>query len=350
MLALFAVASLAGPLVSQDDVAQYLRQTLKQKQVQGLAYAVMRRGRVERMAALGLANVEWRIAAGTDTVFEIGSITKQFTAALIMLLKVKGRLTLEDSVLKHLPEGPAHWKDVTIRHLLTHTSGLKNLNSLPGFELTEKLDRKKFVERLSPPPLDFKPGEKYQYGNTNYALLGFVAEAIEGKPYFDLLRERIFEPLQMRNSQNRNPLAVIPRRADGYDVLDGKIVNRDYDLTDVFAAGAIASTIADMTRWEAELEAASRGAGKVLTKQILDEMWSVNKLTSGDSTTYGLGFRIDTVKGRRVVGHGGSTSGFSSSIQRWPEHGLSVIVLTNCETVGVATEIARGIADLLLAK
>lgn len=358
-----AVLSLAMSLQADPSglVRSYLEKERTARNIQGIAYAVVRNGEPQTVGALGLANVEWQVPATADTVFEIGSISKQFTAALIMSLKEERKLSLSDPVSKHLPESPGAWRSIQIRHLLTHTSGLKNLNAIPGFELTEKLDRKKFIARLGEPPVESAPGAKYAYTNTNYALLGFIVESITGKSYWDNLKERIFTPLGMTNSGDRNPLAVLPRRAAGYDFVGGKTVNRDYDLTDVFAAGAIVSTIEDMVKWERFLHQASTGQAPngssigtapiskpPLGRASLVEMWTPNKLVGGEATTYGLGFRIDRVKDRLIVGHGGSTSGFSSTIQRWPQHGLTVIVLTNAETLGVATELARGVADLLL--
>lgn len=249
-------------------------------------------------------------------------------------------MSVDDLISKHLTNTTAAWSNITIRHLLTHTSGIKNYTGLQGFELTEHLTQKRFIEALSSYKLDFAPGESFKYSNSGYSLLGYIIENVSGKNYWEFLRERILNPLDMRFTTDRNPRIIITNRVSGYEQTNKLHINRDYDLTDVFSAGAIATTIGDLSRWNAAMDST-----RILNAETKLQMWSPVKLNSGKTANYGFGWFLDSVEGHRCIGHGGSTSGFSASIQRFPDDGIQVLLLTNTDEM-IATLLARKVAAL----
>ena len=277
--------------------------------------------------------------ATTETVFEIGSLTKQFTATLIMMLVEEGKIGLDDKLSKHLSSVPESWSGITLRHLLTHSSGIKNYTGLSGFEVTRHLKADEFVKKIGAYPLNFQPGESYSYCNTGYSLLGFVIEKITGSSYGQMLNSRIFHPLGMTNSQSRDLKNVIHHRAAGYERENGQLINRDSDLTDIFSAGAIVSTVLDLAKWEAALN-----REKILKRSSLDQMWTPFRLNDGKTYPYGFGWRLEDFNKQANIGHSGSTSGFSATLQRFPEDELAVIVLCNSDEANIATILSRTIA------
>ena len=338
----FALVALCARADHLDD---FVTEQMIQKQIPGAAVAVIRDGKIDKARGYGKANLELKSPVTEETVFEIGSVTKQFTAALVMMLVEEGKLSLSDKLSHYLTNAPTGWSNITIRHLLTHTSGIKNYTGLPGFEASKHLSAEQFVQAIGVHPLASEPGEKFSYCNSGYNLLGFVIEKVSGKSYWQLLHERIFLPAGMRASQSRDQKTIILNRASGYEKEKGGLVNRDPDLTDVFSAGAITSTILDLIKWNSMLE-----SGKLVKSSSLETMWSPYKLNSGSLYSYGFGWRLDDYKGVRCIGHSGSTSGFSSSIQKFPDQRLTIIVLTNSGEQGVASSLARGLADLYLPK
>ncbi|MCW5943393.1 MAG: beta-lactamase family protein [Fimbriimonadaceae bacterium] len=341
----FLAMSSLSPFAAADAVDDVVRIRMDDRHIQGLSLAVVEKGRLVSARAYGLANVELGARASTDTVYEIGSVSKQFAAVAVMKLVEEGKLDLDKPVRTYLPKAPDKWDRITLRHLLTHTSGLKNLNDIAGFEVTEKLDQAKTIAKLAVPDLEFEPGTKYAYRNTGYSLAGYIVENTVGKPYWTYLRERFWEPIGMRTATTRDLFTVIPNRADGYEWENGKLTNRDSDLTDIFAAGAIAASVLDLAQWVARFKNDS-----VLKAPSWNVLWTPHKLRSGESTGYGMGFSIGTFADERLIGHGGSTAGFSSTIQWLPDRDLAVIVLTNAGEVGVATRVAREVLTALTGK
>ena len=332
-----ALLGLATP-ASADRIDDYIKDEMAKRRIPGVALKVIRDGKPIKTAAYGLANLELEVQVKPDTVFEIGSVTKQFTAACILILQQDGRLSVEDKISQYLKNVPDSWTNITIRHLLTHTSGIKSYTGLTGFELTRRLTQERFINNLGTHPLEFQPGDSFKYCNSGYSLLGYIVENVSGKSYWNLLAERILQPLDMTAMTNREPSVVIPNRASGYEQTNKMHINRDYDLTDVFAAGAIVSTVGDLAKWDAALE-----TEKILTAASKEQMWTPARLNNGEPTKYGFGWYVEALEGHRNVGHGGSTSGFSASIQRFPEDKLTVIILTNTDEQ-VATSMAKKIA------
>jgi len=327
-------------------VDELVQNEMQRHPIPGLALEIIQNGKPAKIAAYGMANLECRTPVTPETVFEIGSVTKQFTAAAILLLAQEGKLSVDDKISRHLKDTPTSWSNITLRHLLTHTSGLKNYTGLDGFELTRHLTQAQFIRRMGRESLDFEPGQKWSYCNTGFNLLGYVVENVSGQGYWPFVRERIFDPLGMGSTTQRDPRLIIPHRANGYETnRAGQYVNRDYDLTDVFSAGAIVSTVGDLAKWNAGLD-----DQKLLTAATEQQMWTPVRLNDGSTHAYGFGWFLDPLQGRQNIGHSGSTSGFSASFQRFPKDGLAVIVLTNSDETGVATKVAKEIALMYLAK
>jgi CubicO group peptidase (beta-lactamase class C family) len=327
-------------LAEADQTDDYLNQQMQEHRIPGAALVVIKGGQVIKTATYGLADLEQNVPVKPETVFEIGSITKQFTAAGILLLAQDGKLSVDDKISLHLKELPHAWTNITVRHLLSHTSGIKNYTGLSGFELTKHLTQKQFLELTGKQSRDFQPGDSFRYCNTGFNLLGFIIENVSGQRYWDFMAERIFRPVGMNSTTERVPGKIIPNRAHGYEHTNHLWINRDYDLTDIFSAGAIASTIGDLSKWNAALDGTN-----LLGAATKERMWTPAKLNSGKPTKYGFGWFVDTFEGHKNIYHGGSTSGFSASIQRFPDDQLAVVLLTNTDEQ-IATTVARKVGTL----
>jgi CubicO group peptidase (beta-lactamase class C family) len=328
----------ANQAAQADGVDNYIKNQMERHRIPGVALKVIQDGKTAKTAAYGLANLELNVPVSPETVFEIGSITKQFTAAGILLLAQEGKLSVDDNISKYLSDTPEAWKNITIRHLLTHTSGIKSYTGLDGFQLWRHVTQAQFIQAIGAQPMEFQSGQSWKYCNTGFNLLGYIIENVSGMNYWDFMSRRIFQPLGMLVTTNRLPSLIIPRRAAGYEQTNQVWINRDYDLTDVFSAGAIVTTVGDLAKWNASLD--GEGLLKTASKE---QMWSPVRLNNGKTRNYGFGWSLGEVEGHKNIGHSGSTSGFSASIQRFPNDKLAVIILTNTDEE-IATILARKIA------
>ncbi len=322
-----------------DPVDAYIRQQMDRYHVPGLALAVVQGGRVVKLQGYGRASVEHDVPTTVNSVFEIGSISKQMTAAAILLLVEEEQVDLDASIHTYIPKLPPLWQGVTLRHLLTHTSGIKNYTGLPGFGLSRRLNRAGFVHELSTYPLDFAPGDFWAYSNSGYNLLGYIIEQASGMPYWSFLKARIFDPLRMASTRDRDLIHVFPHRVTGYEWYDEVLQGRDYELTDLFAAGAIVSTVSDLVKWNAALSTTD-----FLTADSMKEMWKQARLNNGETYPYGFGWNIEEIRGIRRLRHNGQTAGFSSNFTHYPDHNLTIIILCNLGTIDLAAWIAHGLA------
>jgi CubicO group peptidase (beta-lactamase class C family) len=287
----------------------------------------------------GFANLEWRIPNTPDTKFRLGSVTKQFTAASILLLEERGKLRTDDLVKKYLPDAPAAWDKIGIFHLLTHTSGIPSFTSFPEYPDFEKKPAtpEELVKRFEDKPLEFEPGSQFKYSNSGYLLLGYLIDKISGEPYPQFVKENIFVPLGMTDSGYDLNATVIARRAAGYTSAspDGQIQNTGYiDMTIPYSAGALYSTTRDLLKWERGLY-----GGKVL------QAASLKKMTTPFKENYGCGLFISNADGRRKIDHGGGIEGFNTEVAYYPEDQLAVIVLANLNG-GAPDEIANKAATV----
>ncbi|MBV8894958.1 MAG: serine hydrolase [Acidobacteriaceae bacterium] len=269
----------------------------------------------------GMANLEWNIPNAPDVKFRLGSITKQFTAASILLLEERGKLSTNDPVKKYMPDAPATWDKITIYHLLTHTSGIPSFTGLPAYSSLEAfaITPEKLVALFRDKPLEFQPGEKWNYSNSGYALLGYLIEKISGQSYPQFLQENILTPLGMKDSGYDSNTAIIARRASGYTAASGGIENSGFiNMTVPFSAGALYSTTEDLLRWEQGLF-----GGKILSPAELQ------KMTTPFKNNYACGLFVSERKGKKLIQHGGGIEGFNTSLAYYPDDKLTVIALAN---------------------
>jgi CubicO group peptidase (beta-lactamase class C family) len=286
----------------------------------------------------GDANLEWNIPDDSLTKFRIGSMTKQFTASSILLLEERGKLSTDDYVKKYMPDAPAAWDKITVYNLLTHTSGIPSFTSFSDYRTSEGTSTtpKALVDRFRDKPLEFQPGEKWNYSNSGYVLLGYLLERISGQTYADFVTENIFKPLGMKDSGYDSNSAVIPHRATGYSPGPNGPVNSGYiDMTIPYSAGALYSTTHDLLLWEQALY-----GGKVLTAA------SLKKMTTPYKENYGCGLMIHTAKGHLQYEHGGGIEGFNTEMAYYPDDKLTVIVLANLNG-GAPSDIAEKLAAVV---
>jgi len=269
----------------------------------------------------GSANLEWDIPNSPATKFRLGSITKQFTAACILLLEERAKLRIDDPVKKYLPDAPTAWDKITIFHVLTHTSGIPSFTDFPDYRESEAASTtpEKLVERFRNKPLDFEPGSKWKYSNSGYVLLGYLIEKVSGETYQRFLQENIFTPLGMKDSGYDSNSEIIRHRAAGYSPGNGGIINAGFiNMTVPFSAGGLYSTTEDLLRWERGLF-----GGKVLSAA------SLQKMTTPFKDNYACGLFVETSNGHKQISHGGGIEGFNTSLAYWPDEKLSIIVLGN---------------------
>ena len=282
---------------------------------------VVRDGQVLLNKGYGFANLEWLIPNAPETKFRLGSVTKQFTAASILLLEERGKLKLDVPVKTYLPDAPAAWDKVTIFHLLTHTSGIPSFTGFPDYEPTVTLPAapEKLVARFRDKPLEFQPGEKWNYSNSGYVLLGYLVEKIGGQSYESFVRQNIFVPLGMRDSGYDSSSAIIAHRASGYEPGSYGPTNAGYiDMSIPHGAGALYSTTGDLLLWEQGLF-----GGKLLKPE------SLAKMTTPFKHDYAFGLGVLTEKGRKLIEHGGGIQGFNTQLTYYPDEKLTIVVLGN---------------------
>jgi CubicO group peptidase (beta-lactamase class C family) len=309
--------------LAQDNVArmeQVVRSYVVAKEFMG-SVLVARDGKVVLSKGYGEANLEWDVPNSPSAKFRLGSITKQFTAASILLLEERGKLKVEDPVKKYMPDAPAAWDKVTFFHLLTHTSGIPSFTGFPDYSSTEAIATtpEKLVARFRDKPLEFQPGEKWNYSNSGYVLLGYLIEKISHQSYSQFVQENIFNPLGMKDSGYDSNSAVIPHRASGYEPGDKGPTNAGYiDMSIPLSAGALYSTTEDLLRWEQGLM-----GGKLLSAA------SLQKMTTPFKSDYAFGLGVRTANGHKVIEHGGGIEGFNTFLAYYPEDKLTVVVLAN---------------------
>jgi D-alanyl-D-alanine carboxypeptidase len=295
----------------------------------GAAAIVVKDGKVVLRKGYGMANLELGVAMAPDMVFELGSVTKQFTAAAILLLQERGKLRVEDDITRYLPDWPTHGQTITLENLLTHTSGIPSYTGLPEWfpHMREDLKPADVAALFKDKPLEFNPGEKWAYDNSGFFLLGMIIEKVSGKSYEDFVEAEIFHELGMTHSRYGHPEEIIPRRATGYSKDEKAFENASFiSMTQPYAAGSLMSTVDDLAIWDRAL------AGETLLKRAsLDRMFTAAHLKSGLSTHYGYGMGVSDFEGKRLLQHGGDINGFTTVVTFVPEEKLFVAILSNNE-------------------
>lgn len=324
---------------------------MKGRRIPGVAVGVYSRGQILLAKGYGMSDVELSVPVKPETVFQSGSVGKQFVSAAIMMLVEEGKLSLDDSIVKYFPNAPDSWKPILIKNLLSHTSGLAEYESPDRvgpkgpFYLRLDFSEDELVTGIEALPIDFKVGEKWDYRNTNYVLLGVIIHKITGKFYADFLQERIFKPLGMTSTRLISEADIIPNRASGYEIHHGQLKNQEWvsPTFDSTADGTLYFNVLDLAKWDGALY------GTTLLKQSsLDRMWTVYPLNDGkpNPAHYGFGWAMEPMNGHRTTQHGGAWQGFTSYILRYPDDNLSVAVLTNLARGGPRM-IARVVAGLI---
>lgn len=282
---------------------------------------VARDGKPVVQQSFGFADAEFGIRNSADTRFRIGSVTKQFTAAAILLLQERGKLRLNDTVSTYLPDAPSSWQRVTIYNLLTHTSGLPNINAFPDYSeiRMRRLAPDQLIALFRDKPLEYLPGSSYSYGNSDYIVLGRLIERLSGQSYAEFLRENFFKPLQMTSTGVDDERSVIPHHARGYVLAVNGVRQADFVSISVpFSAGDLYSTAGDLLKWENALF-----AGRVVSAA------SLKMMTAPYRNNYALGLFVSERDGRRMISHTGDVDGFGAMVAYYPDDKLTVIVLSN---------------------
>ena len=314
-----------GELVNKiDSLAQV---TLAQGPVAALSIGVKRGDDLLLAKGYGQADIENGVQATAETVFRIGSITKQFTAAAVMQLVEAGKIGLDDSMTQYLPDYPTQGHEVTIRHLLSHTSGIKSYTGLAAWrpKMTLDLTDQQLVDLFKDEPFDFAPGERYLYNNSAFYLLGMIIEEVSGESYREYLNAHLFGPLGLSGSIYCDERPIIRGRAEGYQRVSGKLMNDNYlSMNQPGAAGALCSTVTDLLSWTSTLR-----AGRVVSAASYGQMTTKGTLNGGGTTNYGFGLGLGDLDGHSTVSHGGGINGFNAMLAHYPEAGLDIVVLSN---------------------
>ena len=349
-LALGVFLPAGSPLSADEPLARQLDEVMAEwskRDSPGCAVGLVRDGGLVLAKGYGQADLEHGVPNGPGSVFDIGSVSKQFTAAVIALLARDGKLSLDDDVRRFVPELPSYESTITIRHLLHHTSGLRDytdLMALAGWQTDDWTTAEQALALLArQKELNFAPGAQYLYSNSGYFLLSIVAARAGGKPFPDLVRERIFEPLGMKATHvHADHRQIVKDRAVGYSKQDGRwtIAMSGWEQT---GDGSVLTTVEDLARWVRNFDDPIVG-GSALVTELLRE----GKLAGGQEIPYAEGLRHGTYRGLATVGHNGSWAGYRSSLLRFPSEKTAVIVLCNADSAEAGT-ITRTIADVALS-
>jgi CubicO group peptidase (beta-lactamase class C family) len=335
LIASFLLLGLAAGPAAADAIDDYVRTEMTNQRLPGLALAVIRDGHEPMLRTYGVGDVDGRMPVTPDTVFRIGSMSKQFIATGIMLLASDGKVALEDPVTKFLPDSPPSWKAITVEHLLTHKSGLAR--EAPGFDPHGQQPVIEVIRSAYDTPPVSPPNVQFLYGNLDYFVLAEIITRASGMPWPEFLRERVFTPLHMSATSEASLHDSASNLASGY-------VFRDDELRPAATApssrpgAALASSLADLVKWDAALR-----THRLLPKEVLERMSTSATLPSGNATRYGFGWWTDELGRHRRVRHGGESPGYRTEYSRFPDDGISVIVLTNGESArpdAIATEVA----------
>ena len=349
---LFAIVLVATHSVQAQSpsttaaVTNYVKAEMQRQHIPGLSLLVIKNDKIIRAEGFGLANVELQVPVKPESVFQSGSVGKQFTATAVMMLVEEGKIGLDDPLTKYFPDAPATWKDVTIRELLSHTAGFgdypKNFDYRKDWTEDEEL---KLIESI---PLAYPPGTNWAYSNFGYVTLGILIHRVMGEFYGDFLQQRIFRPLGMNSTRIISEADIVPNRSAGYRLVKGELKNQEWvsPVVNTTADGSLYFTTLDLAKWDAALY-----TEKLLKRSSLDLMWTPVKLKNGQPNKghYGFGWFIEDRKGHRCIHHDGSWQGFETAIDRYVDDKLTVIALANLADSSPG-KITEHVAELYLAE
>jgi CubicO group peptidase (beta-lactamase class C family) len=340
----FMASSLAAAQGGSLDprIDAYIRGEMERERIPGLAVAIVNK-KVVTARGYGLANIEHQVPVTPETMFQSGSLGKMLTATVVMLLVEDGKLSLSDPITRFLPGAPGSWRPITVRHLLTHTSGIPDY-ATEGFDYRKDYTYDELARIAYGMKLDFAPGSKWSYSNTGYMLLGFIIGKVSGRFYGDLLTERVFKPLGMKTARVISEVDIVPNRAASYEIVDGKLQNQGQWVSPTLnttADGALYLSLQDWIAWDAAV-----GRRDILRPESWKVIFTPVKLNDGSTYPYGFGWRFEERGGSPVQQHGGSWQAFHTHLARFIGEDLTIIVLVNAEQ-GAPGYIADGIAALI---
>jgi CubicO group peptidase (beta-lactamase class C family) len=342
----------------EGQIDAIVTQAMAEGPIAGMSVAVARGGRVVHAKGYGVADVENQLPASADTIYQVGSITKQFTAAAVMQLVEQGKVRLNAPITAYVRDYPTRGHNVTVESLLNHTSGVRNFTTLRSWwrTMTVEMTPEEIVGVFRDEPFDFSPGTAFSYSNSGYILLGLLIERVSGKPFGGYLNENLFAPLDLGSTSYCDHRALVRDRARGYKVVDGAFVNADsVSPSQAYAAGAVCSNALDLVTWSRALS-----NGRAVSAKSYARMIAPGALTDGSRLEYGYGLAVGYLEQHHRIGHVGGTLGFAGQIANYDEDGLTIVVLSNTEgarVAGVESDIARlmlglgdrEVKDILLA-
>ncbi|MGA2746218.1 MAG: serine hydrolase domain-containing protein [Candidatus Sulfotelmatobacter sp.] len=344
---LFTIRSVqAQSPATTSAVTEYVKAEMQRQHIPGLSLLVVKGGKVVRAEGFGLANMELQVPVKPETIFQSGSVGKQFTATAVMMLVEEGKIGLDDPLTKYFADAPPAWRNVTVRELLSHTAGFgdypKDFDMRKDWTEAEEL---KLIESL---PLAYPPGTKWDYSNLGYVTLGILIHRVTGEFYGDFLQQRIFQPLGMSTTLIISEADIVPNRAAGYRVVKGELKNQEWvaPMVNTTADGSLYFNILDLAKWDAALY-----TEKLLKRSSLDLMWTPVKLKNGQTNkgNYGFGWFIEQRAGHRCIHHDGAWQGFETAIDRYVDDQLTVVVLSNLEGAEPG-KITQHVAEMYLAE
>lgn len=309
------------------ELDQRIQSHMEENNIPGGLVAVASRGQMIHLETYGMANVELSVPVTDKTVFEIGSISKQFVSAAAMLLVQENKLGLDDPIHQYLSYLPSEWLGVTVRQLLTHTSGIPDYEEIRTYDVYRfRLTPEEVIQIAHSRPMDFAPGTGHYYSNTGYFLLSMIIERIEGRPLGGVLESRIFGPLEMTQMRLADPAAIIPHRASGYWVNKaGELINRNpTETSSTLGAGGLLSSVYDLVKWDDALY-----NDDLLSAESKAAMWTPTLRPNGESTEYGFGWAVKPYQDLTSQSHGGQVAGFVANFSRFPDLEAAIIVFTN---------------------
>jgi D-alanyl-D-alanine carboxypeptidase len=323
----FLLLLLSFPLLAQNPELDAIAAKAFTADKPGAAVLVMKGGETLLRKGYGMADLEQGTKITPESVFRIGSVTKQFTSVAILQLVESGKIALADPITKFLPDYPTQGKTITIEHLLTHTSGIQSYTDKPDFfgVMRKDLTPAQLIETFRNDPMKFEPGAQWAYNNSGYILLGAILEKVSGMPYAEYLKKNVYPRAGLTHTYYGDNATIIPKRVPGYANEGGSLVNAAYlSMSLPYSAGSLLSTVDDLARWNAAV-----AAGKVVDRKLLERAWTPYKLTTGDETGYGYGWAVGKLAGERVIQHGGGINGYASFSLWMPDRDVYVAVLSN---------------------
>jgi D-alanyl-D-alanine carboxypeptidase len=309
------------------ELDQFIQTYTKDNNIPGAVVAVASKGKLIYFKAYGMANVELSVPVSDKSVFEIGSISKQFTSAAAMLLVEEKKLDVNDPIHRYIPLLPSEWMGVTVHQLLTHTSGIPDYEEIGSYDVyRHRVSSQDIIKIAQSRPMDFLPGEGWYYSNTGYYLLSMIIEKIEGMPLGDVLKKRIFDPLKMTQTRMADPEDIIPNRASGYWINKNNIlINRNpTETSSTLGAGGLLSSAGDLAKWDNALYDET-----ILSEKSKKKIWSEVVIPSGKKTNYGYGWNLSEIEGLRATRHFGQVAGFNAEFVRLIDERIAIIVFAN---------------------